>query len=246
MAQILKFPVEASKLGYKRVKKRANPAENQDQLDLFPRPRAQILDFASELSRFEQALMLDERGDAKAAEIYERAIEEQDCVPDAYCNLGIIESKKGNTAKAFDCFTTSLKHDPRHSESHYNLGNLYFDVNDLRCALIHYQMAVTVAPAFPNVYFNLGLVQALNKDLDAAVSSLSTYQELVSEDEGRIARNYCTILRNPWRRPNPLALVRRDSKAFIFLRPHDSSEAHAPRTRRYSRSHAAGMLSRDE
>src|SRR5436309_1950057 len=58
MAQIIKFPAQASKFGYKRVRKRAKAAENQNQLDLFPRPTAQILDFASELSRFEQALLV--------------------------------------------------------------------------------------------------------------------------------------------------------------------------------------------
>ena len=63
--------------------------------------------------------MCDERGDGQAAELYARAIENHDCVADAFCNLGILESKKGSTAKAFDCFTTSLKHDPRHSEAHY-------------------------------------------------------------------------------------------------------------------------------
>src|SRR5437762_2430806 len=195
MGQILKFPVQASKFGYKRVKKRANAAENPDQLSLFAQPTAQILNLALGVSRFEQALLWDERGNSKAAELYKKAIEEGDCVADAYCNLGIIESQKGNTAKAFDCFTTSLKHDPRHSESHYNLGNLYFDGNDLRCALIHYQMAVAVAPAFPNVYFNLGLVQALNNELEAAVNSLSRYQELVPEDEGRIAEELLHILK---------------------------------------------------
>lgn len=193
MGQILKFPAQASKFGYKRVKKRAKAGENPDQLHLFPRPTAQILDFASELSRFEQALMLDERGDSKAAELYKKAIEEDDCVADAYCNLGIVESQKGNTAKAFDCFTTSLKHEPRHSEAHYNLGNLYFDVNDFRLAQIHYEMAGEVDPSFANVYFNLALVQALNNDLAAAVSALTKYQELVSEDE---ARNADELLRN--------------------------------------------------
>src|SRR5688572_2681487 len=114
MAEILKFPAQASKFGYKRAKKRAKAAENPDQLHLFPQPAAQILNFAHELSRFEQALMLDERGDPKAAELYKKAIEEQDCVADAHCNLGIIESQKGHAAKAFDCFTTSLKYNPRH------------------------------------------------------------------------------------------------------------------------------------
>ena len=193
MGQILKFPVQASKLGYKRVKRRARAAENPDQLHLFSQPAAEILSFASGLSCFEQALMLDERADLKAAELYRKAIEEQDCVADAYCNLGIIESQKGNATKAFDCFTTSLKHDPRHSEAHYNLGNLYFEVNDFRLAQIHYEMAAEVEPSFANVYFNLALVQAINNDLAAAISALNKYRQLVSEVE---ARNADELLRN--------------------------------------------------
>lgn len=187
MGQIIKFPVQASKFGFKRVKRRAKDADHPDQLNLFPETPAQILDFSSALSRFEQALMLDERGDLKAAEFYRKAIDEQDCVADAYCNLGIIESQRGNTAKAFDCFTTSLKHDPRHTEAHYNLGNLYCDENDFRLAQVHYEIAREVDPSFANVYFNLALVQAINNDLGAAVSALTRYQELVSKDEARHA-----------------------------------------------------------
>jgi|ERR1044071_4473362 tetratricopeptide (TPR) repeat protein len=195
MAQIIKFPVQATKLGYKRARKRGQCTESQNQLELFQRPAAEILHFVPDLSRFEQALLFDERGDDKAAELYTKAIEAHDCVADAWCNLGVLESKKGNTAKAFDCFTTSLKHDPRHSESHYNLGNLYFDENDLRLALVHYQMSAEVEPQFPNVYFNLALVQALNNDAQAAINSLTTYQSLVSEHEGRIAEELLTNLK---------------------------------------------------
>jgi tetratricopeptide (TPR) repeat protein len=186
MGQILKFPVQASKLGFKRVKKRAR-TDDPDQLHLFPQPTAQILNFASALSRFEQALMLDERGDLTAAALYQKAIEENDCVADAYCNLGIIESQKGNTTVAFDCFTTSLKHNPRHSEAHYNLGNLYFDLNDFRLAQIHYEIAGEMDPSFPNVYFNLALVRTINNNFDAAITALGKYRALVPEDEGRIA-----------------------------------------------------------
>jgi len=188
MADIIAFPVQASKFGYKRVKKRGSAAaENPDQLDLFGQPTAQILTFAAGLSRFEQALLFDERGDRKAAELYRLAIEEQDSVADAYCNLGIIESKQGNITRAFDCFTTSLKFDPRHSESHYNLGNLYIDVNDYRLAQVHFEMAAEIDPSFPNVYFNLALVQAINHELAAAISALTRYQELVPPHEGRKA-----------------------------------------------------------
>jgi tetratricopeptide (TPR) repeat protein len=162
-------------------------------LHLFAQPTAQILQFVPELSRFEHALLLDEHGDPKAAELYTKAIEEHDCIADAYCNLGIIESQKGSTTKAFDCFTTSLKHDPRHSEAHYNLANLYFDLNDFRLAQIHYQMAAEVDPDFANVYFNLALVQVISNDPRAAITALSKYQQLVPEDEGRKAAE---LLRN--------------------------------------------------
>jgi tetratricopeptide (TPR) repeat protein len=194
MGQIIKLPTQASKLGFKRVRRRQRP-EDQNQLALFPSPEAQVLSFEAGLSRFEQALMVDERGELRAAELYEKAIEEQDCVADAYCNLGIIESKKGNNAKAFDCFTAALEQNPRHSEAHYNLANLYFEVNDFRLAQVHYEIVCEVDPGFANAYFNLALVHAINNDFSAAVSALDRYQELVSEEEGRIARDMLNDLK---------------------------------------------------
>jgi tetratricopeptide (TPR) repeat protein len=187
MGQVLKFPVRASKFGYKRVPKRAGNEEHPGQLQLFSQPSAQILQFASGLSPFEHALMLDEQGDPRAVELYQRAIAENDCVADAYCNLGIIESKQGRTAKAFDCFSRSLEHNPRHFEAHYNLGNLYFDVNDLRLARVHYEMAAEIAPSFPNLYFNLALVLSINSEWAAAISALIRYQELAPAEERRKA-----------------------------------------------------------
>jgi tetratricopeptide (TPR) repeat protein len=183
MGEILKFPGDATRLGYSRVGKRARRIDNPNQLDLFLPPPAQISNITSGLSAFEQALICDERHDVRAAELYAKAIEDEDCVADALCNLGIIESQRGNTAKAFDCFTNSLKQDPRHSEAHYNLANLYFEVNDFRLAQIHYEMAAAVDPAFANVYFNLALVQSINNELVAAIGSLNKYQQLVPADE---------------------------------------------------------------
>jgi tetratricopeptide (TPR) repeat protein len=195
MGQIIKFPAPASKFGYKRVKRRAKSAENPNQLHLFSQPTAKILNFAPELGLFEQALLLDEREDGKAEELYLQAINEDDCVADAYCNLGIIQSKQGNTTKAFDSFTTSLKHNPRHFEAHYNLGNMYFDLNDHRLAQLHYQIANEIDPSFPNAYFNLALVLAINNDLAEAVTALTTYQSLVSSEKARHADELLENLR---------------------------------------------------
>ena len=195
MAQILKFPARAAKFGYKRVPKRARCKEHPNQLQLFPQATAQVLQFhlADGLSHFEHALLLDEREDSRAVELYQRAIAEEDCPADAYCNLGIIESKQGHTTRAFDCFTSCLKHDPRHFEAHYNLGNLYFEANDLRLAQLHYEIATQVDSTFPNVYFNLALVLSINKDFAGAISSLTRYQQMVSAQE---ARNAEELLQN--------------------------------------------------
>ena len=195
MGDIIEFPGQRPKFGFKRVSKRSKTGDNPAQLNLFSQPAAQVLDLASALGTFGQALLWDERGDAKAGALYQKAIEEGDCVADAYCNLGIIESQHANTGRAFDCFTTSLKHNPRHFEAHYNLGNLYFDANDFRLAQLHYELAAEVDPSFPNVYFNLALVRAINNDLVAAVNALTRYQQLVPSEEGRKAEELLNNLK---------------------------------------------------
>ncbi len=184
MGKILQFRVQApSKLGFEKVKKgRKSGTSRQAQLNLFS-PSGQILRLPPTTGPFEEALLLDERGDHRAYECYRNAISEGDSVADAYCNLGILESQAGRTAKAFDCFTKSLEHDPRHPESHYNLGNLYFEAGDLRLARTHYELAAELDPAFPNIYFNLGLVHALTEDYQAAIAALTTYRDLAPAGE---------------------------------------------------------------
>lgn len=187
MADILKLPVPATTLGYRRVRKRRKTAENPAQLDLFSSEGAQILEFAAGLSLFEQALLADERGDGRAALLYAEAVEKDDRAADACCNLGILETQAGRPMQAFDCFTNALQRNPRHSEAHYNLANLYFDMNDLRLAELHFRMAAEFDPAFANAFFNLALIQTLNQNARAARAALRRYQELAPEDEGRSA-----------------------------------------------------------
>src|SRR6266536_5556575 len=130
-------------------------AELQGQLSLLRMEEGRL---ARLLTPFEEALLLHEQGDIKAAEYYLEAINEGDNVAEAYCNLGIIDLEQGDRAKALDHFTLSLKHDPRHVEAHYNLGNLYYDAGELPLARLHYEAAAQIEPGFSLVYFNLSLV----------------------------------------------------------------------------------------
>ncbi len=186
MARILEFiPKQPAKFGFERVKKRRKSTGDQrGQLNLFAASgSAQVLRLPTDVSPFEEALLLDERNDQRAEEAYMRAIEEGADVADAYCNLGILKSKQGLTALAFDCFTKSLERDPRHAESHFNLGNLYFEEGDVRLARMHYELAAKVEPDFPSVYFNLGLVDAISNDFHSALLALKKYKSLASKEE---------------------------------------------------------------
>jgi len=183
MAKVIQFPSPGpEKFGFKPVLKKSatNTKGKAGQLNLFSGGKVISL---SHLSRFEEALMLDDQGDTKAKQIYQKAIDEGDSVADAYCNLGILESETGNYTKAIDCFTKSLKENPRHFEAHYNLANLYAELGKLALAKVHYQISVEIEPHFPNSHFNLGLTLAMNKEIEEAIQSLTAYCRLVSADD---------------------------------------------------------------
>jgi tetratricopeptide (TPR) repeat protein len=155
-------------------------AELQGQMNLFKPAHSRV---ARLLSPFEEALMLHERGDAKAAQLYREAISEGDNLADAYCNLGIIELEEGRMPKALDCFSLALKNEPRHVEAHYNLANLYFDASDLPLAKLHYETAAELEPGFSPLHYNLALVYYKLDDLDGACAALHRYKELAPEDQ---------------------------------------------------------------
>ncbi len=169
-------------------------AELQGQLNLYCEPQGQLIRLPLNMGPFEAALLLHECGDRAAGDAYRKAIDEGDCIPDAYCNLGIIEFEAGRRAASFDCFTLSLRHDPRHFESHFNLANLYFECDDLRLAQLHYEIAAEIEPNFPNLYFNLGLVHAVNGDIEEAIATLRKAKEKGSEDEDPKVDEFLTSL----------------------------------------------------
>ncbi len=175
-------------------------AELQGQLNLF---RGEVGRLARLLTPFEEALLLHEQGDTKAADCYLEAIAEGDNVAEAYCNLAIINLEQANLAKALDNFTLSLKSDPRHVEAHYNLGNLYYDAGELALARLHYEAAAQIEPGFSLVYFNLALVYHKLGDSQAASATLEKYMQLEPDDEETEALNQLLKAMKDPRRSTP-------------------------------------------
>jgi tetratricopeptide (TPR) repeat protein len=190
MAKIIQFPLNPApeKFGLQRARRsKSKEACKPGQLNLFTGGKVVRL---NRLSLFEEALLVDEQGDLKTArQYYQKAIEQEDCIADAYCNLGIIESQEGNYPKAIDCFTLCLKDNPRHYEAHYNLANLYAEVGNHALAKMHYSIAIELEPEFANSYFNLGLTFAMIREYRQAVKYLKKYRDLAPAEEHQQAND---------------------------------------------------------
>ncbi|MDR0843419.1 MAG: tetratricopeptide repeat protein [Acidobacteriota bacterium] len=162
-------------------------AELNGQLNLFPPPeneeQGRLLQLPVRISPFEEALILHEQGDPRAAELYLQAIHEEECVADAFCNLGILAYEAKNIPTAFDHFSNALKSDPRHFEAHFNLAHLYFEAGDVRLARLHYDLAAVIEPGNASVHFNLGLVSAIEGKIPAAIDALGKAKEFATEEE---------------------------------------------------------------
>ncbi|MEI9921559.1 MAG: tetratricopeptide repeat protein [Bacteroidota bacterium] len=194
MGKVVQFPVSPpEKFGFKPVrKKKSDVPEKKGQLNLFVGGKVVKM---SSLTPFEEALLIDDMGDSeKARELYLKAIQAKDSLPDAYCNLGIIESEARHYSKAIDCFTLCLKEDPRHFEAHYNLANQYAEIGNLPLAKVHYQLSIEIAPEFPNSYFNLGLTLAMNREIDEAIQALLRYRNIVAVEDRKQAEDLINML----------------------------------------------------
>ncbi len=198
MAKVVKFPVSPpAKLGPEKVRqRRRKDLEEHGQLNLFNQitpGRVKLLDPNS--SYFEQALQLDEAGDQQLAEtFYLKAIDANQSIADAHCNLGIMHSKALAYPKAIDHLTMALKSNARHFEAHYNLGNVYSEVGNYNLAAMHYQVAIEIEPHFPNSHYNLALVLISQKDYERAQKSLKRFVDLSPEETHGVANDLIETL----------------------------------------------------
>jgi tetratricopeptide (TPR) repeat protein len=187
----IKFgPQKASK------KKKVDP-EDYGQLNLFNpiQAEARVISIHGVLTPFEEALKADETGNPKVKHLYMQAIAKGDCVPDAYCNLGIIECQTGNKATAVDFLTKCLEHNPRHFEAHYNLANIFSEEGNLKLAKFHYQVSIELQPDFGHSFYNLGILLAMEGAFREAIGKLEIFQRLEPTHDKEKVNRLLTQLR---------------------------------------------------
>ncbi len=209
-SNVIRFPVEAvSRAGFERSHvsqdEPSSRMEAEGQMNLFrdganageaPARMGAVVPIPLHISPFEAAILLDDNDDPRAEDAYRRAIAENDFIPDAWCNLGVLKSIKRDLDAAFECFAQSLAADPRHAESHYNIGNLYFEFGDLKLARMHYEKAIECDGDLASAYFNLGLVTALSEDYQKAYDSLAHYKNIAPPEDIGVADDLMRYLRS--------------------------------------------------
>lgn len=197
MTKVIRFPVNPpAKLGPKKARKRKPSLEDLGQLNLFDSAEDQtpVLRLPQSNSFFEEAILLDEQGRPEAEKFYLLAIENDESVEDALCNLGILKSSQGETAKAISYLTKCLEKKPRHFEAHYNLGNIYSDLGNLELAKVHFELSIEIEPDYPNGYYNLGLVLISLKQYKDAIHRINKYVSLAPNSELEVANELIKTL----------------------------------------------------
>ena len=94
-----------------------------------------------------------------------------DCL-DAVRMLGMVAQRRGQHAKAADCFRKVLATFPQDDELHVGLGIALFEQNEPEQALAHFRQACALAPNSVSAWFNHGEAlgrQALSQDSVAAL-----------------------------------------------------------------------------
>ena len=92
--------------------------------------------------------------------------------PDAVRLLGMVAQRRGNHAKAADCFRKVLALYPEDYELHAGLGIALFELAEPEQALAHFRQACNLAPTSAMAWFNYGEAlgrHALSQDSVAAL-----------------------------------------------------------------------------
>lgn len=171
------------KIHFEKARKRKkNESASTKQMDLFSSD-IKVVDILALRRPFEMALSLEDSEPEKAVGFYKKAIEDDNFPDDAYCNLGILYYKQSDQEMAMDCFKNALKINPAHFEAHFNIANLYFDQGNYGPAKVHYEIASELQADFPNTFYNLGLLLAMDNEIAKAIKALERYQQLMENKD---------------------------------------------------------------
>jgi Tfp pilus assembly protein PilF len=121
----------------------------------------------------------DDPDGARAA--YQRAVEIDPEMSDAYVNLGRLLHDAGDLDEAIRCYREALERAPDDPVLHYNFALALEDAGDMKAARQHYHEAVEIDPGFADAHFNLGRLLERIGRRSQALRHLSAYRRLTEK-----------------------------------------------------------------
>ena len=107
--------------------------------------------------------------DKKAMQQFQKAIDLFPRFADAYCDMAIIMTKKGNYRKAYDNLITSLTYNKNSPQAHNNLGCLLIKRKDYKNAIIELQKALKLKKGYNVALRNMGIAYRHEKEFQKAI-----------------------------------------------------------------------------
>ncbi len=127
---------------------------------------------------FDYALLIEQEDPDGARRAYERALEIDASMTDAYTNLGRLVHEGGDPRGAAKFYSEALQRSPDDSLAHYNFAIACEDVDDLEQARSSYQRSLEINPNFADAHYNLGRVLERLGARDEALKHLLAYRRL--------------------------------------------------------------------
>jgi tetratricopeptide (TPR) repeat protein len=151
------------------------PALRANGRDLTGRSRESASDW------FEYGLAIEAEDPNGARRAYERTLELDPDMADAYVNLGRLVHEGGDAVAAAEFYRAALARSGDDAVTHYNLAVALEDQRDTKSALEHYRRAVEVNPQFADAHFNLGRLLEKTGRRGEALRHLMTYRKLTDQ-----------------------------------------------------------------
>lgn len=130
---------------------------------------------------FDRGVGLENEDPEGAREAYQRAIDIDPEMSDAYVNLGRLLHEAGDLDEAIQCYRQALERAPDDPVVHYNFALALEDAGDMSAARMHYHEAVEIDPDFADAHFNLGrLLERIGRRAQA-LRHLLAYRRLTEK-----------------------------------------------------------------
>ncbi len=120
----------------------------------------------------------------KAMDSYQRAVEINPNLADAYLGLAATYFISEKVDEAIKYFKKAIEINPKHVATYYNLGLVYESTGQVDDAIASFEKTVEISPNFKEAYMNLGDLYSEKGDRDKAITA---YQKVIELDpEGEI------------------------------------------------------------